>query len=125
MDDRPPRGGRPGPRSAKSGDLGGGGDLARLLLLLSGLRGRFGCRVVAHGQQAGGDDGVGPDLGLDGAEDLLGDVGMLPQERSRVLPALSEALVAIAEVRAGLLDELPLERDVEDAPPPRRSPRRR
>src|SRR5687767_7567303 len=44
---------------------------------------------------------------------------MLPQERSGVLAALSEALVAVAEVRAGLLDELPLDGDIEDASLPR------
>ena len=83
MDDRSPRGGRPRPRSRRAVTLGGGGDL--LASFLSAFEGAS-ARVVAHGQQAGvGDDGVRPHLGLDGAEDLLGDVGMLPQERSRVL----------------------------------------
>jgi len=39
---------------------------------------------------------------------------MLAQECSRVLPALAEPLVAEAEVRAGLGDDLSLERRVED-----------
>src|SRR5213078_1972522 len=43
----------------------------------------------------------------------LGDVGVLAQEGGRVLPALSEPLVLEAEVRARLLDDLPLERRVE------------
>src|SRR5690242_21167517 len=39
---------------------------------------------------------------------------MLAQERGRVLSPLPEALVAEAEVRAGLLHDLPLEAGVED-----------
>src|SRR2546423_7109797 len=40
---------------------------------------------------------------------------MLAQEGGRILAALSEPLVSEAEVRAGLLDDLPLERGVENA----------
>src|SRR5687768_7206547 len=40
---------------------------------------------------------------------------MLPQERRRVLAPLAETLVAEAEVRARLLDDLPFEADVDDA----------
>jgi hypothetical protein len=72
-------------------------------------------RAFALRQEPGRDDRVGPELGLDGAEDALGDVGVLLQERGRVLAALAEALVGEAEVRARLLHELPLEADVEDA----------
>src|SRR3954466_15669996 len=39
---------------------------------------------------------------------------MLTQEGGRVLAALAEPLVLEAEVRAGLLDDLPLERGVEN-----------
>src|SRR6266576_1431758 len=39
---------------------------------------------------------------------------MLTQERGRVLPALAESLVLEAEVRAGLLDDLPLDCGVEN-----------
>src|SRR5437868_7889625 len=39
---------------------------------------------------------------------------MLAQERDGVLAALAEPLVGEAEVRAGLLDDLPLDADVED-----------
>ena len=78
-----------------------------------------------HREEARGDDRVRPELGLDGAEDPLGDVRVLPQERGRVLAALAEPLVAEAEVRARLLDDLPLEPDVERRCPPRRCPRRR
>ena len=57
-------------------------------------------------------------LRLDPPEDLLDDVGMLLQEGGRILASLAEPLVAEAEVRAGLLDDLPLERDVEHRPLP-------
>ena len=71
------------------------------------------------GKQARRDDLLGADLGLDPREDLLADVGVLAQERGRVLTALPEPLVAEAEVRAGLLHDLPLERGVEDGALPR------
>src|SRR5205823_13222540 len=49
----------------------------------------------------------------------LADVGMLAQERRRVLPALAEPLVVEAEVRARLLHDLALEPGVEDRALPR------
>src|SRR5262249_8692041 len=51
---------------------------------------------------------------LDPREDLLPDVRVLPQERGRILAALTEPLVFEAEVGARLLDDLALERRVQD-----------
>ncbi len=65
-----------------------------------------------------GDDLIVRCLGLDLREDLLDEVGVLREEARRILTALAEALVAEAEVRAGLLDDLLLERDVEHRPLP-------
>ena len=61
----------------------------------------------------------GPDLELEPLEDLLRDVRVLAQERGRVLPALAEPLVAEAEVRARLRDDLPFEPRVEHGALPR------
>src|SRR5207245_9966172 len=54
-----------------------------------------------------------PELGLDAGDDSLAGVRMLAQERGRVLPALAESFFVEAEVRAGLLDGLPLEPGIE------------
>ena len=58
-------------------------------------------------------------------EDLLDEIRVLGEEARRVLPALAEPLVAEAEVRARLLDDLLLEADVEDRPLPGDARRRR
>ena len=52
-------------------------------------------------------------------EDRLDEVGILREERGRVLAPLAEPLVAEREVRARLRDDLPLEADVEDRSLPR------
>ncbi len=49
----------------------------------------------------------------------LRHVGMLPEERGRVLAPLAQPLVAEAEVRARLRDDLPLGGDVDDRAFPR------
>ena len=67
----------------------------------------------------------GADLRLDPGEDLLADVRVLAEERGRVLPALAEPLVAEGEVRARLLDDLPLDGRRRARCPPRRCPARR
>src|SRR5262249_24478678 len=64
-------------------------------------------------QEARRDDLLVRCLRLDPGEDRLDDVRVLRQERRRVLPTLTEPLVAEAEVRAGLLDDLLLQRDVD------------
>src|SRR5213075_1674970 len=81
-----------------------------LAVLLGALRNR---------QQSGARHLFGPELDLDLRDDPLADIGMLTQERGRVLAALSEALVVEAEVRAGLLHDLPFEPSVEDRAFPR------
>src|SRR5688572_13501967 len=58
-------------------------------------------------------------LRLDPREDLLHEVGVLREEARRVLAPLPEALVPEAEVRARLLDDLLLQRDVEHGALPR------
>src|SRR5581483_8448243 len=75
--------------------------------------------LLEHGQQARRDDLLGPDLELDLLEDLLRHVGMLTQERRRVLASLAQPLVAEAEVGARLRDDLALARDVEHRALPR------
>src|SRR5262245_37851416 len=79
-------------------------------LLLGGRRLVAG---VGHGQQPGGSDLILSELCLDPSQDRLRDVGMLAEERGRVLAALAEPLVLEAEVRARLLDDLALEPCVE------------
>src|SRR5690242_4399047 len=64
-------------------------------------------------EEPGGDHLLRRCLRLDGAQDPLHHVGMLLEERRRVLAALAEALVAEGEVRARLLDDLPVEAGVE------------
>src|ERR1700676_3581615 len=46
--------------------------------------------------------------------DLVGDVGVLLEERLRVLAALADALLAVGVPRARLADDVALERDVDD-----------
>src|SRR5687768_11704924 len=60
------------------------------------------------------DDLLRRSLRLDLSEDRLHEIRVLLEERGRVLPALAEPLVAVAEVRPGLLDDLPLQPDLED-----------
>src|SRR5581483_8647721 len=73
---------------------------------------------LALGQEPRGDDLPLGRLRLDPLQDLLDDVGVLLEEGGRVLAPLAEPLVAEAEVRARLLDDLPLDRRVEDGPLP-------
>ena len=70
--------------------------------------------ICVDGKEPRGRNLLGPDRRLDAGEDSLTDVGMLAQERGRVLAPLAEPLVAEAEVRARLLDDLALEPGVED-----------
>src|SRR5918994_3759320 len=88
------------------------------------VRLRVGLDVVGRaglrsGQQSRRRDLLGPELRLERPDDPLRHVRVLAQERRRVLPALSEALVVEAEVRAGLLHDLPLEPGLEDRALPR------
>ena len=62
---------------------------------------------------------------LDAFEQLGGDVGVLDEERLHVRASLAQPLLAEGEVRAGLLDQLVLERRRRARSPPRRCPRRR
>src|SRR5262249_42191974 len=75
---------------------------------------RLGWSLDRGRQQPRRDDLIRTGLGLDLRQDLLRHVWMLAQERGRVLPSLSEPLVAEAEVGAGLGDDLPLQRSIED-----------
>src|SRR4029079_10643437 len=76
-------------------------------------------RLLDDRQEARRDDLLWPELELDLLEDLLRHVGMLAQERGRVLPALAEPLVAEAEVRARLRNDLALDARVEHRALPR------
>src|SRR5207247_10413552 len=73
---------------------------------------------LALGQEPRRDDLVGPGERLDPRENLLRDVRMLAEEGRRVLASLAQPLVLEAEVRAGLLDDLPFERRVPHRPLP-------
>src|SRR5580765_5237996 len=85
-----------------------------LLVGLDDLRHRACHHRLGLGDEASRDGLLGRRLRLDAGQDLLDDVRVLFEERGRVLAALAEPLVAVAEVRARLLDDLPLERRVED-----------
>src|SRR5205823_8885928 len=68
---------------------------------------------LALRQQARRDDLLRPGERLDLRQDLLTDVRVLAQEGGGVLASLAEPLVLEAEVRARLLDDLPLQSRVE------------
>src|SRR5215212_10562684 len=92
-------------RSAVTVAIGGS------LLVGSGL---LLCVLLDRGrQQARRDHLVWAGVGLDLRQDLLRHVRMLAQERGRILPPLAEPLVAEAEVRARLGDDLSIEPRVE------------
>src|SRR6266480_2384323 len=97
---------RPGRAGRSAVTLGIGRSLLLSRLLLGGPfdRGR---------QQPRRDHLVGSGVGLNLRQDLLGHVRVLAQERGCVLATLAEPLVAEAEVRARLRDDLPLEPRVE------------
>src|SRR6266571_4395579 len=76
-------------------------------------------RALRSRQQPRRDDLLRSELRLDARENRLAHVRMLAQERRRVLPALPEPLVVEREVRAGLLDDLPVETRIEHRALPR------
>src|SRR3954452_11870079 len=78
----------------------------------------FGSGSPASGSRRPGNTWAGPTERREPQQHLLRHVRMLPQERGRVLPALSEPLLLEAEVRARLLHDLALDRRVEDRPFP-------
>src|SRR3954468_24332679 len=102
-------------RARRELTLGGNLFERSLCLLLAG-----GAPILAGrlGQQAPRGDRALAELGLDPLNDLVGHVGMLAQEGGGVLPPLAQALFVEAEVRPGLLDDLPLEPGLEDRPFP-------
>src|SRR5215210_5998143 len=87
-----------------TGASGGRGYLGRR----SVLRSRRG-DLLRERQEPRGRERVLAHLRLNRPHDLLADVRMLTQERCSVLAPLAEPLVSVAEVRAGLLDDLLLE----------------
>src|SRR4051794_29246660 len=79
-------------RASASSLLGGDGLFLRFGLDVVGRR-----RIAVHGRarrhlEPRRHDLVGADLGLELAEDALGEIRVLAQERGRVLAALAEAL---------------------------------
>src|SRR6185436_15141917 len=73
------------------------------------FRGRRGLAALDHGQLGTADAEELPNFLFD----LVREVRVLPDEQVRVLAALAEADVAVGEPRAGLLDDLVLDTDVE------------
>ena len=133
-DDRPPRRrGRAARRSAGATGRGAGarraarsiGSDALAVASSSSGTGVTSARALLVGQQPRRDHLPGRRLRLDRAQDPLHHVGMLLQERRRVLAALTEALVAEREVGTGLLDGLLLDPRCRAPCPPTRCRRRR
>ncbi len=75
-----------------------------------------------HGER--GSTGRDPELLADLVLDLVGDVGVVAQERLRVLAPLADALVAVGEPGAALLDDLVLDPEVDQLARLARCPRR-
>ena len=76
-------------------------------------------------QQARGGEAALAELGLDPVQDLVGHIWVFTQEGGRVLAPLAEPLLVEAEVRARLLDDLPVEPGLEHRALPGGSPSRR